>query len=150
VSAALLWPGRRAAAPPASTLAAASPAATSRDDTAEVTLLRSAPPASLRPVSVPPQEPAIFPKIAPRTPPAGAPSEGAPRPADAAPSRPNAATADSGLQLQAVSEQDGQPVAIVSGQLVRVGDRIGSATVVRIGPLEVELETAGQRHVLKF
>jgi hypothetical protein len=31
-----------------------------------------------------------------------------------------------------------------------VGDRIGASTVVRIGAAEVELETDGKRHVLKF
>jgi hypothetical protein len=156
VSAALLWPRRRAAAPPVSTLAA--PSAAPRAGTvAGGVPLPSAPPSSLRSLSVPPQERVSFPNIAPPAPPSGGPaSEPAVRAAEAPTlaAEPSAsrlsAGAEGALQLQAVSEQEGHPVAIVSGQLVRVGDRIGSATVVRIGPLEVELETAGQRRVLKF
>jgi MSHA biogenesis protein MshK len=52
--------------------------------------------------------------------------------------------------LQAVTEQDGQPVAIVNGQLVRVGDRVDGARVVRIAPEGVELDHDGRRLVLSF
>jgi hypothetical protein len=54
------------------------------------------------------------------------------------------------LRLEAISARDGAPVAVVSGQMVRVGDRIGSTTIVRIGVAEVEVETDGVRRVLRF
>ena len=49
-----------------------------------------------------------------------------------------------------MSEQDGQPVAIVNGQLVRVGDVLDGARVLRIEPEAVELEKAGRRILLAF
>lgn len=52
--------------------------------------------------------------------------------------------------LQAVTEQDGQPVAIVNGQLVRVGDMIEGAQVVRIDAQMVELTKDGRRFVVSF
>ena len=54
------------------------------------------------------------------------------------------------LRLEAIAQRDGQPVAVVSGQLVRVGDVIGASTVVRIGAAEIELETDGVRRILRF
>jgi uncharacterized membrane protein len=54
------------------------------------------------------------------------------------------------LRLEAISAQGGEPVAVVSGQVVRVGDRIGASTVVRIGVTEIELETDGLRRILRF
>jgi hypothetical protein len=54
------------------------------------------------------------------------------------------------LRLEAISARDGAPVAVVSGQMVRVGDRIGQSTVVRIGAAEIEIETDGVRRVLRF
>jgi hypothetical protein len=54
------------------------------------------------------------------------------------------------LRLEAIAQRDGQPVAVVSGQLVRVGDLIGTSTVVRIGVAEIELETDGVRRILRF
>ena len=52
--------------------------------------------------------------------------------------------------LQAVTEQDGQPVAIVNGQLVRVGDVVDGARVLRIDAEAVELEKDGRRFVIAF
>jgi hypothetical protein len=49
-----------------------------------------------------------------------------------------------------VADQEGHPVAIVNGQLVRVGDLVDGARVVRIDPERVELEQAGRRLVLTF
>jgi hypothetical protein len=70
--------------------------------------------------------------------------------ADEAEVAPAAPAADAPLRLEAISERDGQPVAVVSGQVVRVGDRIGASTVVRIGAAEIELETEGLRRILRF
>lgn len=85
-------------------------------------------------------------------PPAPAREPSAPRTAAAAAAPPALAPAAAApaFALQAVTERDGQPVAIVNGQLVRVGDRVDGARVVRIAPEEVELEQDGRRLVLSF
>lgn len=59
-------------------------------------------------------------------------------------------TGGEALQLQAISEQDGQPVAMLSGRLVREGDSFEGVRIVRIGPAEVEIEVQGRRRVLRF
>lgn len=87
-------------------------------------------------------EPITPPAAPPVTAPAVTPAPEA-APAAAAPAAP-------AFALQAVADQDGRPVAIVNGQLVRVGDRVDGARVVRIEPEEVELEHDGRRLVLTF
>jgi hypothetical protein len=85
--------------------------------------------ASAAPAASPsPQEPPLL-VIAPREPPAGAPSA---------------------LRLEAISAQDGEPVAVINGQLVRKGDTVEGALVVWIGTDAVEIEAGGQRRVLTF
>jgi hypothetical protein len=79
----------------------------------------------------------------------------APRPAAAtqAPETPAASTAPPSpapLTLQAVSERDGRAVAIINDRLLREGDSIDGAKVVRIAREEVELEIGGRRVVLRF
>jgi outer membrane biosynthesis protein TonB len=54
------------------------------------------------------------------------------------------------LRLEALSKRDGQPIAVVSGRLVREGDAFDNVRVLRIGEGEVELEVDGQRRVLRF
>jgi len=54
------------------------------------------------------------------------------------------------FRLEAISRRDGEPVAILNGRLVREGDRLGTARIVRIGELEVEIEVDGIRSVLAF
>jgi hypothetical protein len=54
------------------------------------------------------------------------------------------------LALQAVSERDGQPVAILNGQLVRVGDVLAGARILRIAPDSVEIERDGRRVTIGF
>jgi hypothetical protein len=54
------------------------------------------------------------------------------------------------FQLQAISAQEGHPVAILNDRLVREGDTFDGVRVVRIGADEVEIEVAGRRRVLKF
>lgn len=61
-----------------------------------------------------------------------------------------AASARQPLQLMAISERDGQPVAIISDHLVREGDSFEGVKVVRIGATEVEVDDHGQRRVLRF
>src|SRR6185436_11893201 len=53
-----------------------------------------------------------------------------------------------GPQLSAISELNGQKVAIVNGRLVREGDSYGGVHVLRIGVGEVEV--GGRRFVLTF
>lgn len=70
-----------------------------------------------------------------------------PRPARAKEPRPAGAEA---YQLQAISAQEGHPVAILNDHLVREGDSFDGVKVLRIGADEVEIEVAGRRRVLKF
>jgi len=60
------------------------------------------------------------------------------------------ATPPAGLRLEAISAQDGQPVAVINGQLVRKGDTVEGALVTWIGVDSVELDIDGQRRVLTF
>ena len=71
-------------------------------------------------------------------------STAAPPIAPASPASPPA------LTLQAISERDGRPLAIVNDRLVREGDSIDGARIVRIAKDEVELEVAGRRVLLRF
>jgi hypothetical protein len=52
--------------------------------------------------------------------------------------------------LQAISEREGRPVAIVNDRLLREGDSIDGARIVRIAKDEVELELQGRRVLLRF
>jgi hypothetical protein len=72
-----------------------------------------------------------------------------PRPA-ARPAAAPAPAADEPLELQAISERDGKPVAVLSGRVVGEGDSFDQVRVLRIGPSEVEVEVRGQRRLLKF
>jgi hypothetical protein len=54
------------------------------------------------------------------------------------------------LVLQAISEKDGRPVAIINDRLMREGDEFDGARLVRIGEAEVELEINGVVRVLRF
>lgn len=53
-------------------------------------------------------------------------------------------------QLNAISQQDGTPVAVIDGRLVREGDSVGDVRVLRIGETEVEVEVDGRRRTLRF
>jgi len=55
------------------------------------------------------------------------------------------------LVLQAISERDSRPIAIINDQLVKEGDRVGAARVLKIGAdsVEVMLEN-GQRETVRF
>lgn len=55
------------------------------------------------------------------------------------------------LVLQGISERDSQPIAIINDQLVREGDRLGTARVLSIGSdsVEVVLEN-GKRETVHF
>jgi hypothetical protein len=56
-----------------------------------------------------------------------------------------------GLVLQAISERDSKPIAVISDQLVREGDRVGTARVIRIGTDTVEvLRDDGTHEIVRF
>ena len=55
-----------------------------------------------------------------------------------------------GLRLQAISERDGQRIAILSDRLVHVGDEFDGVRVIAIREAEVEIEVRGQRTTLRF
>ena len=50
-----------------------------------------------------------------------------------------------GLPAQAISQSEGQPVAVLSNRVVHEGDHFDGVTVLRIGADEVEIEVKGQR-----
>ena len=54
------------------------------------------------------------------------------------------------LVLQAISERDGRPIALLSDRLVWEGDEFDGVRVVRIGEAEVEVEWKGRRSVIRF
>jgi len=86
--------------------------------------------------------------------PEGAPAETAPmETAPAETPRSRSASRRSGpvdFELQAISAQNGQPVAMLNDRLVHEGDTFDNVKVVRIGTDEVEIEVAGHRRVVKF
>ena len=54
------------------------------------------------------------------------------------------------LVLNAISERDGKPIALLGDRLVREGDEFEGVRVIRIGEAEVEIEWRGQRSVVRF
>jgi hypothetical protein len=73
-----------------------------------------------------------------------------PRGVASAPASPATAPSPPALVLEAISERDGRPIALVSDHLVREGDAFDGVTIVRIGEAEVEVEWRGQRRILHF
>ena len=69
-----------------------------------------------------------------------------PPPSRSAARRPGSAE----FELQAISAQNGQPVALLNDRLVHEGDTFDNVKVVRIGVDEVEIEVAGRRRIVKF
>lgn len=78
--------------------------------------------------------------------PAGAPTPGA------APTATPPPPGGQHLTLQAVTEQDGIPVALINDRLLREGDAFDGVKVLRIAPgeVEVEIEATGERRMLRF
>jgi len=61
-----------------------------------------------------------------------------------------AALAPGELRLNAITQQDGRPVAVLNDRIVREGDSFDGIRVLRIGESEVEVEVHGERKVVKF
>ena len=89
-------------------------------------------------------EPSAAPIKAPPTDRAAAPAPTVPQ--STAPPRPD----PSAFHLTAISERDGQPVAILNDRLVREGDMFEGVRVLRIGAAEVEIEVGGKSLVIGF
>ncbi len=95
---------------------------------------------------------------APRSPPAVSvaeldapePAEAAPESGDETPAATQPAPARADVELQAIAERDGRPIAIVNGRLVREGDSWGGIRILRIGRAEIEIELNGQRRTIGF
>jgi hypothetical protein len=68
----------------------------------------------------------------------------------AAEAPPTPAPAADELRLNAISQRDGRPVALINDRLVFEGDGFDGVKVLRIGEAEVEVEVRGQRRVLRF
>jgi hypothetical protein len=68
----------------------------------------------------------------------------------AAPSGEGEAPGEADLRLNAISQQDGFPVAMLNDRLVREGDVFDGIRVIRIGEAEVEVEIDGKRRVVRF
>jgi hypothetical protein len=141
-------------------------AAAVREETRAPVATPSAPPASVAAGPAAAQPAATPPVVAPRaTLPLGIPiptprprvGEKPPameRPPDLqpdAPARPDApAEPGAGLQLQAISQREGKPVAVLNNRVVHEGDHFDGVTIVRIGADEVEIEVQGRRRTLRF
>ncbi len=54
------------------------------------------------------------------------------------------------LVLQAITTQDGRPVALINDRVLREGDEWDGLRILRIGEAEVEVERNGVRSVLRF
>lgn len=54
------------------------------------------------------------------------------------------------LRLEAISERDGRPLAMINDHVLFEGDSFDGVRVVRIGAAEVEIEVRGERRVLRF
>jgi hypothetical protein len=132
---------RTSSAPPAPAVVPPAPAA--RSDAARV--VEATPPpaaASVATTAAPRSTPA---RVAPK--PATEPT---PLPAAIAPPPAAAARPDPGPRLQAISERDGQPIAMINDHLVRVGDELDGMRVIAIRVDEVDIEVRGRRTTLRF
>ena len=65
------------------------------------------------------------------------------------PSRAEAPAPDD-LHLNAISQRDGRPVALINDRLLFEGDSFDGVKILRIGETEVEVEVRGKRRVLRF
>lgn len=72
------------------------------------------------------------------------------RPSGAAYASAAEASAPSGPVLQSVLHSSGRKFAVINGQMVKLGDMVGSARVTKIGDAEVVLTDGNERLVLKL
>ena len=124
----VLRPARRHAPAPAAPLPIASPSPSPRESTVAAV--------------------AVEPDVASATTPRGPTPPG--RSALPAHVRPTPSPTPASFVLTAIAEQDGHPVAVINDRMVRVGDALEGARIVRIGEGEVELEAGGRRFTVGF
>lgn len=138
--------------PPAAPTLARTPAPASAVRPAPAPSVSRAPtPLALGARDAPPPERPPLPAPTPASPPApGTEGPAEAVPVEAPPPATGAARSPDELVLQAISEREGRPVALVNDRLVREGDSFDGVTVVRIGASEVEVEVRGRRRVLRF
>jgi hypothetical protein len=79
--------------------------------------------------------------------PATAAPPAAPAPALPLPSPPEAGAE---FRLNAITVQDGHPVAVLNDRIVSEGDSFEGVRVLRIGETEVEIEVRGEHRVIRF
>jgi hypothetical protein len=100
--------------------------------------------------SIVPEPPTPAPSPSPaaqtKAPRAGKPAT--PRPAPAAEATP--APKKGELHLNAISRQNGQPVALLNDRLVREGDVFDGVRVIHIGESSIEVEVDGRRKTVGF
>jgi nucleoid-associated protein YgaU len=110
---------------------------------------RPGPPSTAAPPTPPPARRASVPSVrsaASAEPPAPAPADD--DTSDNA-ARPGSPPSD-GLRLNAISERDGRPVALINDRLLFEGESFDGVRILRIGEAEVEVEVHGKRRVLRF
>lgn len=66
------------------------------------------------------------------------------------PARPAVTSPLRAYHLQAISQRDGRPVAVLNDRMVYEGDGFDGIRIVRIGETEVEIEVEGRRMVIRF
>lgn len=113
-------------------------------------------PAALPGPAGPPRVPALAPGAARSArPPAAEPADKTDLPESPRTERPPAAATpapppEARYVLQAISQKDGRPVAVLNDRLVREGDSFDGVSILRIGETEVEIEVDGRRQVVRF
>jgi hypothetical protein len=104
-----------------------------------------APPATALPAPLPPAA-VVTPPAPVRTPPAPEPPTATQLEAPA----PKGPPVEEEFRLNAISVQDGHPVAVLNDRIVREGDSFDGLRVLRIGETEVEVEVKGERRIIRF
>jgi hypothetical protein len=137
-------PARPAAAPPSSDSV---PSPAPRIGVPAAPLATTAPPAVAPPerrrLTVPPSA------AGPGSPPGSSPADGEVLATSPVPSRGTAPGPDD-LRLNAISQRDGRPVALINDRLVFEGDGFDGVKVLHIGEAEVEVEVGGRKRILRF
>lgn len=72
------------------------------------------------------------------------------RPPETSASPSNEARGDASARLQSVLISRSRSVAVIDGRSVRLGERIGDATVTAISPSQVTLQRGAERQTLKL
>jgi hypothetical protein len=138
----VLWPRAR----PADTATPSAPASSSMPALDAIPPTASpAPPARPADLAPPERRPSV-PGPGPR---AEAPLSEADEGAQTSPDSSRTSTTED-LRLNAISQRDGRPVALINDRLVFEGDSFDGVEVLRIGESEVEVEVRGRKRILRF